>query len=115
MAGRTRGENPAPARGVLRWGQEERNLLQRLLRLGDTNPNDPEAADPQRMIAEVGYLQGLHDRHPLFRRHAKRNFYQNARRAAAEYTADRALQGARRRDGGESMAIAVHQKLLCYD
>lgn len=106
MPGRTiREANPAPARGVLRWGNEERLLLHRLFRLHETSPNDGDAMDASR-IHDVVYLGTVHQRHPLFRRHAKKNFYQNARRAAAEYLSDKARRGARRRvGGGESSSI----------
>lgn len=67
MPGRTiREANPAPARGVLRWGNEERLLLHRLFRLHETSPNDGDAMDASR-IHDVVYLGTVHQRHPLFR------------------------------------------------
>jgi hypothetical protein len=80
--------------GTLRWGEEERRLLQRTMELNQREPNNPEAFDPHR-AGEVAYLRIHYNRHELFSRHPAKNFYQNARRGAREWLSDQALRGGR--------------------
>jgi hypothetical protein len=83
--------------GTLRWGEEERLLLQRLMEMNQREPDNAEAFDPSR-AGEVTYLRLHYSRHELFSRHPAKNFYQNARRGAREWLSDRALRGGRRRE-----------------
>lgn len=85
-----------PAAGVLRWGEDERREYNRRLKLFQTNPSHKDGIDPSRGT-ETPYLQGIWTSNRLFKRHPKKNFYQNARRLHNEFLADEAKRGRRRR------------------
>lgn len=83
--------------GALRWGEEERRLLSRLLDLHTRDPENEEACDPRRST-DVAYLRVHWERHQFFSRHPVKNFYQNVRRACNEWLANEAAEGTRRRE-----------------
>jgi hypothetical protein len=96
--------------GALRWGDEERRLLSRLLDLFSRDPDDVEAFDPTR-ATDVAYLRAHHERHQFFNRHPAKNFYQNARRASREWLSNQAAEGTRRRESRVLFSLVFRLEL----
>jgi hypothetical protein len=95
MTNRARAPRAATRAGSRRWGDEEKRLASRLLRATEMDPTVAGGIDYRR-VSDTGYLRDIHKQHEFFLRHALKNFYQNIRRAAREFSADQALQGKRR-------------------
>lgn len=79
------------ASGVLRWGEEERRLVEQYLNDGRIDVTQVQSAT---------YLRSLMRLEPVWDRHVKKNFYQNVRRHVAQWQASQPRQGGRRASSG---------------
>jgi hypothetical protein len=89
---RARAPRAGTRAGSLHWGNEEKRLAARLLRATELDPTTIGGLDHRRMD-DMPYLRDVHKQHEFFCRHPCKNFYQNIRRAAREFTANLAAKG----------------------
>jgi hypothetical protein len=96
MVNRARAPRAAGTRaGARRWGDEEKRLASRLLRATELDPTTDGGIDFRR-VHDTAYLRDIQLKHEYFSRHPAKNYYQNIRRAAREFSSDQAIQGKRR-------------------
>lgn len=69
---------------ALRWGNDERNLVDSYFRRG---PTHARGLDPSR-VNSIMYMRDLREQEALWRRHPQRNFNQNVRRRVSELQAE---------------------------
>ena len=81
------------AAGPLRWGEEERRLVDQYLRDGRLDPT---------RIKSSTYLRSVKRREALWDRHPGKNFNQNVRRQVLQWQTDRERDGGRWSNGSES-------------
>ena len=75
------------AAGALRWGVQERRLVEQYLNDGKIDPTK---------VSSASYLRGIKVQEALWDRHTNKNFYQNVRRAVALWQANQPREGGRR-------------------